>query len=88
MRVIWDGTVLAGCDVTVVVDGNRSFRTDSIDREHVTTIPTHATCPYKGDASYKTIVVDGAGNPGLPGSTPSHLTQPLRSAPAGHSGAG
>ena len=63
MKAIWKGTVIAESDTTRVIEGNHYFPADSLVREHFEDSPTHTTCPWKGEASYKTVVVDGARNP-------------------------
>ena len=59
----WNGTVIAQSEDTVVVEGNHYFPADSIVAEHFEPSATHTHCPWKGEASYKTIVVDGKRNP-------------------------
>lgn len=63
MRAIWNGAVLAESDATVIVEGNHYFPPDSVHREHFVPSATHTVCPWKGTASYETVVVDGAENP-------------------------
>jgi uncharacterized protein (DUF427 family) len=63
MRAVWNGTVLAESDDTVVVEGNHYFPADSIRSEFFTSSDTHTTCPWKGLASYYTVSVDGRNNP-------------------------
>ncbi len=58
----WNGVVIAQSDETVVVEGNHYFPPSSIT-EGVLTRTDHSThCPWKGDASYYTIAVDGQEN--------------------------
>lgn len=59
----WHGTVIAQSDDTVVVEGNHYFPVDSVNMEVFEDSDTHTNCPWKGQASYKTIVVDGERNP-------------------------
>lgn len=59
----WNGAVIAQSDDTVVVEGNHYFPADSIDASVLEESGTHTHCPWKGEASYKTLVVDGARNP-------------------------
>lgn len=59
---IWNGAVLAQSDRTEVVEGNHYFPADSIDKEYFRPSTTHTTCPWKGQASYYTIVVEGKEN--------------------------
>ena len=62
MRAVWHNTVLAESDDTVVVEGNHYFPPDSIRREYFRPSDTHTTCPWKGEASYYNVVVDGEVN--------------------------
>ena len=59
----WNGAVIARSDDTVVVEGNHYFPADSVDAALLADSGTHTTCPWKGVASYKTLMVDGARNP-------------------------
>lgn len=58
MKAIWNNTVLAESDDTVVVEGNQYFPPESIKREYLQESGTHTTCPWKGEASYYSVVVD------------------------------
>jgi uncharacterized protein (DUF427 family) len=58
----WNDQLIAQSDDTVVVEGNHYFPADSIDAALLADSDTHTTCPWKGVASYKTLVVDGARN--------------------------
>ena len=59
----WNGAVIAQSDDTVVVEGNHYFPPDSVDASLLEESGTHTTCPWKGEASYRTLVVDGKRNP-------------------------
>jgi uncharacterized protein (DUF427 family) len=59
MKATWHGATLAESDETVVVEGNHYFPPDSLRREHFRESETHSTCPWKGEASYYDVVVDG-----------------------------
>ena len=58
----WNGVLLAESDDTVVVEGNHYFPVGAVNREFLEDSPTTTHCPWKGDASYYSIVVDGAEN--------------------------
>ena len=58
----WNGVTIAQSDDTVVVEGNHYFPADAIDPALLEDSATHSHCPWKGEASYKTLVVDGARN--------------------------
>ena len=62
-KAIWNGAVIAQSDDTVVVEGNHYFPADSVDMALLEDSATHTNCPWKGEASYKTVVVDGERNP-------------------------
>jgi uncharacterized protein (DUF427 family) len=63
MKAIWNGAVLAESDDTVVVEGNHYFPEESLDASLFEDSATHTICSWKGEASYKTVVVDGERNP-------------------------
>lgn len=61
-RAIWNDTVIAESDDTVVVEGNHYFPPDSIAEGVLVDSDTTSRCPWKGLASYKDVVVDGQTN--------------------------
>lgn len=63
MQAIWKDTVIAQSDDTVVVEGNHYFPLESVNQAFLQPSDTRTTCPWKGEASYYTIVVDGQENP-------------------------
>jgi uncharacterized protein (DUF427 family) len=63
MKALWNGTVIAESADTVVVEGNHYFPPDSIAVEFFKPSATTTVCPWKGTASYYTLVVDGKENP-------------------------
>ena len=62
MRATWNDRVIAESDDTVVVEGNHYFPADSIAREFFEESATTSTCPWKGEASYYSLRVDGEHN--------------------------
>jgi uncharacterized protein (DUF427 family) len=62
MKATWNNAVLAESNDTVVVEGNHYFPAESIHREHFNDSATHTTCPWKGEASYYDVVVNGEVN--------------------------
>lgn len=62
MKAIWNGSVLAESDETLVVENNHYFPAESINKEFFVPSDTHTTCPWKGVASYYTLEVDGETN--------------------------
>lgn len=63
MKAIWNDTIIAESDETVVVENNHYFPAESIKKEYFKTSDTHTTCPWKGVASYYSLEVDGKTNP-------------------------
>lgn len=63
VRAVWNGTVLAESDDTVMVEGNHYFPPDSVHWQYFKDSGTRTVCPWKGEASYHTVVVDGMPNP-------------------------
>ena len=60
MRAIWNGTVVAESDETVVVEGNHYFPPESVDRDYLRPSERTSVCPWKGLASYYDIEVEAA----------------------------
>jgi uncharacterized protein (DUF427 family) len=63
MRATWNGAVLAESDDTVVVDGNHYFPRSALAEEYVRKSSRRTVCPWKGEAAYLSIEVDGTTNP-------------------------
>ena len=59
----WNGTVIAQSDDTVVVEGNHYFPRDSVAEGVLVDSTRTSVCPWKGTASYQSVVVDGQTNP-------------------------
>ncbi len=62
MKATWNGETIAEADDTVVVEGNHYFPADSLKREFFAASDHTSTCPWKGEASYYHVVVDGRQN--------------------------
>jgi len=62
MKAIWKDTVIAQSDDTVIVEGNHYFPADSVSQELLQGSDTTSVCPWKGTASYYSVVVDGETN--------------------------
>jgi len=62
MKAIWNNQVIAESDDTIVLERNHYFPADSIKEEFFKKSELNTTCPYKGVASYYTVVVDGKEN--------------------------
>ena len=62
VQATWNGTVIAESDDTVVVEGNHYFPAGTITDGVLKPSDTKSNCPWKGTASYHTVVVDGQEN--------------------------
>ena len=63
MKASWNGHVIAESDDTVVVEGNHYFPASSLKREYVVESNHRSSCPWKGQARYYSLLVDGDLNP-------------------------
>ena len=62
MKAVWNDTVIAESDDTVVVEGNHYFPSSSIKNEYFHKTETSTSCPWKGVASYYSVTVNGKTN--------------------------
>lgn len=62
MKAIWNGAVIAESDDIAVVEGNHYFPLSSLNREFVGFSNHKTTCPWKGQASYYSLMVNGEMN--------------------------
>jgi uncharacterized protein (DUF427 family) len=62
MRAVWNGKTIAESDDIVVVESNCYFPLESVNNVYLEKSNTHTTCPWKGVASYYSLVVDGVEN--------------------------
>ena len=62
MKATWHNADLAESHKTIVVEGNHYFPPETINRDYFQESSTHTTCPWKGQASYYNVVVDGEVN--------------------------
>ncbi|GAA2037066.1 DUF427 domain-containing protein [Agromyces tropicus] len=63
MKAIWNGTVIAESDDTVVVEGNHYFPQASIRPEYFADSDNRSVCHWKGTANYFHLEVGGQRNP-------------------------
>lgn len=59
IRAIWNDTVLAEAEKTLVVEGSHYFPPDSVRREHLSASRLKTPCFWKGLASYCNVDLDG-----------------------------
>jgi uncharacterized protein (DUF427 family) len=62
-KAIWNGKVIAESETTEVVEGNVYFPESSLKREYFRSSSTTSTCPWKGQAKYMSLYIDGQDNP-------------------------
>ncbi|MHA7141784.1 DUF427 domain-containing protein [Arthrobacter sp. Sr33] len=61
-KALWNNTVIAESDRTVMVEGNHYFPKDSVRTEYLTDSSMTTVCPWKGTAKYFSLTVAGATN--------------------------
>jgi len=59
MKAVWNGQLLAESDDTIVVENNHYFPVSSLMMEYFVDSEHKSTCPWKGEASYCSIMVSG-----------------------------
>ncbi len=59
MQAIWNNQVIAESIDTVVVEGNHYFPIDSVKPDFLKPSEMKTSCPWKGQASYYSLEVDG-----------------------------
>lgn len=59
VRAHWNGAVIAESDDTVIIDGNHYFPAESVDEQYLVPSTSTTVCPWKGQASYYSVNVDG-----------------------------
>ena len=62
VQAIWNGTVIAESDDTVVVEGNHYFPPSAVKAELLQPVDATTVCGWKGTARYYDVVVDGDRN--------------------------
>lgn len=62
MKAVWNGVTIAQSDDTVVVEGNHYFPLASIGPTMLKPSATTSRCPWKGSASYYSLVAGGREN--------------------------
>lgn len=59
MKAIWNNTVIAESNDTVVVENNHYFPPDSVNVAYLTKNGNQYTCRWKGVGDYYDVTVDG-----------------------------
>ncbi len=61
-KAIWNGVVIAESPKTVLIEGNHYFPRETVNMEYLHDSSSHTICPWKGQASYYSIEVNGQVN--------------------------
>lgn len=61
-KAIWNGKVVAESETYETVEGNIYFPDSSVKREYLRPSTTTSTCPWKGQARYYSLLIDGQEN--------------------------
>ena len=59
MKATWNNTLIAESADTVLVEGNHYFPESALKREFITFSNHKTSCPWKGQASYYSLLVNG-----------------------------
>lgn len=62
-RATWNGSVIAESDDAISIEGYTYFPKDSVRWELLEPSAHRSSCPWKGEASYYSINLDGDVNP-------------------------
>ena len=62
MKAIWNNTIIAETDDIVLVEGNRYFPESALEKKYITFSNHKTSCPWKGQASYYSLIVNGEMN--------------------------
>jgi uncharacterized protein (DUF427 family) len=59
VKAVWKNVTLAESNDTIIIENNHYFPPESVKKEYLQESQMHSTCPWKGEASYYDIVIDG-----------------------------
>ena len=62
MRATWKDAILAESEDTIVIEGNHYFPAGSLNGQYFRESSSHSICPWKGEASYYDVAVEGEVN--------------------------
>ena len=62
MKAIWNEQIIAQSEDTLVVENNHYFPLESVNKEYLESSETTSFCPWKGEAKYYSVRVDGSIN--------------------------
>jgi len=61
-KAFWKGEILAESDETIVLDGDHYFPPAALSQDHLEESRTRTICPWKGQAIYYNVIVNGTIN--------------------------
>ena len=61
-KAIWKDKVIAESSATVLVEGNHYFPPQDVKQEYLVETDHRTQCPWKGEAHYYNLVVEGETN--------------------------
>ncbi len=61
-KAIWKDQVIAESSATVIVEGNHYFPPQDIKQDYLVETDHRTQCPWKGEAHYYNLVVEGETN--------------------------
>jgi uncharacterized protein (DUF427 family) len=59
MKATWNGQTIAESDNTVLLEGNHYFPQSALRQEFIAFSNHKTSCPWKGQASYYSLLVNG-----------------------------
>ncbi|MEM7344894.1 MAG: DUF427 domain-containing protein [Chloroflexota bacterium] len=62
-KAIWENTLIAESNETIIIEGNHYFPPNSVKHAYLKTTDIQTTCPWKGQAHYLNLEIDGHLNP-------------------------
>lgn len=62
-KAVWNGHTVAESEHFETIEGNIYFPEESVKREFLRPSSTTSSCPWKGQARYFSLLVDGQENP-------------------------
>jgi len=62
MKAIWKNMIIAESNDTVIIENNHYFPASAIHQQYFINSDSHTVCPWKGSASYYSLLDDGEEN--------------------------
>lgn len=62
VRALWNSVEIAASSDTVIVENNHYFPKSDVNSSYLRDSDYHTTCPWKGEASYYSLEVNGKVN--------------------------